>query len=740
MTPSATLTFRGRLPGVGCEPALPGRTPPVRLDVAGFVGFAERGPVNVPVPVEDAIQYATVFGGDLALAQDGGAPVHAQLPSAVRAFFDNGGRRCHVVRVAGPGASAGRWRVPGLQVWQPDGSVTDAEVESAWPGAWSAGTSVQTNLLSQHLPVGGPYAKRRDGADGVLTLGRGATVGLQPGDLLRLRLGTRRLYVRIASVDARTSQVTTSWEMTYQPGTPDLPKPARLAQLPTSTAVHSVQLLRFDLVVRQHTARDSRVLERIREVTFGGPPEPRRTERPFWAATIQQAGAEQPDLTRSMTLRVAPGTDDALVAGVAVPVGMDQPGTMVDPAVDEVPPALQDGTDDLGTFDARWFVDGNLAGDTVASVVSHVDQLTVLAEHPRRLSGLHALAAVDEVALVAVPDALHRGWQPVAQPQPDEPVPPAEPGPLDWSDFRCCSDTPPEPPAPEPVPAPTEVDLLPQLDRVADYDEPGLLRVQTALVTLCAAQADRVALLSVPAHYDVAATLAWQARLTGEARIADGNNTGFSPLSYAGFWHPWVSIVSGRSGGRSVLRDIAPDGPVAGMIAARELRRGCWIAPAGVPLRGPVRLATPQPLSDEDEALLFNAHANLVVRAPGTFSLLSAHTLSSDAALLQVNVRRLLILLRKICLRLGQRYTFEVNNDRFRQLVRMRFDRILSALVERGALHAFRVVIDGSVNTPEDQEAGRFVVVLQVAPTSPVEFITITLLRSGEGLLDVLEG
>ena len=137
---------------------------------------------------------------------------------------------------------------------------------------------------------------------------------------------------------------------------------------------------------------------------------------------------------------------------------------------------------------------------------------------------------------------------------------------------------------------------------------------------------------------------------------------------------------------------------------------------------------------------LFNAHANLLVHKPGTFSALSAHTLAGDPAMLQISVRRLLILLRKICLLLGSRYTFEVNNDRFRQLVRMRFDRILAALVDRGALHAFRVVTDGSVNTAEDQDAGRFIVVLQVAPTSPIEFITVTLVRTGQGLLEILEG
>ena len=81
-----------------------------------------------------------------------------------------------------------------------------------------------------------------------------------------------------------------------------------------------------------------------------------------------------------------------------------------------------------------------------------------------------------------------------------------------------------------------------------------------------------------------------------------------------------------------------------------------------------------------------------------------------------------------------------MNNDRFRQLVRMRFDRILGVLAQRGAFLAFQVVTDGGVNTAADMDNGRLIVSLQVAPTSPVEFITVTLVRSGEGLLDVLEG
>src|SRR5437763_13877013 len=89
---SPSLTYNGRLPGVVCQAALPPPPEdPLRLDVAGFVGFAERGPLDTPVLLEDAAQYRRVFGGDLPVAREGGRPIYAYLPGAVQAFFDNGG-------------------------------------------------------------------------------------------------------------------------------------------------------------------------------------------------------------------------------------------------------------------------------------------------------------------------------------------------------------------------------------------------------------------------------------------------------------------------------------------------------------------------------------------------------------------------------------------------------------------------------------------------------------------------
>jgi uncharacterized protein len=211
-----------------------------------------------------------------------------------------------------------------------------------------------------------------------------------------------------------------------------------------------------------------------------------------------------------------------------------------------------------------------------------------------------------------------------------------------------------------------------------------------------------------------------------------------TPLSFAAYWHPWVQATEPLVPEVQPLRASPPDGAVTGMVAARGLQRGVWITPANVALRGPVALT---PRLDGDRLVdLFDAHANLVVMTPGGPLVRSAHTLSDDRQLLQLSVRRLMILLRKIILLEGNRYVFDVNTDRFRALVRSRFERLLDALATQGALAAYEVITDGGVNTAEDLARGRLVVALRLAPTQPTEFITVTLRRTGEGLLDVAVG
>ncbi|HEX8502104.1 MAG TPA: hypothetical protein VF659_16080 [Pyrinomonadaceae bacterium] len=151
---TAARTTR-RLPGFRFE----AQTPPLaevlpRMDVAVFVGFAASGPLHRPVAVEDAAQFAAVFGEDAPLVWDRarGETVYAYLAPAVRAFFRNGGRRCWVVRVAG-GARANYFPVAGLARLRANGQLTPALAQARSEGSWSDPLRADAALLSRPLIV-----------------------------------------------------------------------------------------------------------------------------------------------------------------------------------------------------------------------------------------------------------------------------------------------------------------------------------------------------------------------------------------------------------------------------------------------------------------------------------------------------------------------------------------------------------------------------------------------------------
>ena len=110
-----TTTLLRRLPGFEFESRIPVADELPRMDVAVFAGFAARGPVHVPVPVEDPAAFEAIFGADAPLAWDAetGEDVYAQLGPAVRMFFANGGRRCWIIRLAAE-AESNRFPVPGM--------------------------------------------------------------------------------------------------------------------------------------------------------------------------------------------------------------------------------------------------------------------------------------------------------------------------------------------------------------------------------------------------------------------------------------------------------------------------------------------------------------------------------------------------------------------------------------------------------------------------------------------------
>jgi hypothetical protein len=188
-----------RLPGFSFETRAPVRDDVLpRMDVALFAGFASSGPVNVPVPVEDAKQFADVFGADAPIAwnEEEKRVEHAQLGLAVRMFFANGGRRCWVIRLADnaetntlavPGIAAVRV-IPGNGDLRP--SFDPLALVARSPGSWADALSLSASLRTVGLTaLSGLETESKEGARPRSTI-RLATprsgAPLKSGDLLRL--------------------------------------------------------------------------------------------------------------------------------------------------------------------------------------------------------------------------------------------------------------------------------------------------------------------------------------------------------------------------------------------------------------------------------------------------------------------------------------------------------------------------------------------------------------------------
>jgi phage tail sheath protein FI len=137
---------------------------------------------------------------------------------------------------------------------------------------------------------------------------------------------------------------------------------------------------------------------------------------------------------------------------------------------------------------------------------------------------------------------------------------------------------------------------------------------------------------------------------------------------------------------------------------------------------------------------LLTAQLNIVTREPKGFLVLNADTLSADVELRPLNVRRLLILLRKRAVQVGLRYVFEPNGPAFARLVQRGLEDMLGHLYERGAFAgrtaaaSYQVVADEALNTQRLRDRGQFIVELRVAPSWPLTFLRVRLLQHGDRL------
>ena len=123
---------------------------------------------------------------------------------------------------------------------------------------------------------------------------------------------------------------------------------------------------------------------------------------------------------------------------------------------------------------------------------------------------------------------------------------------------------------------------------------------------------------------------------------------------------------------------------------------------------------------------------------PTGFAWISSQTLSEDEDLRPLNVRRLLILVRRLALKHGPTYVFEANGGELHRRVQRGFESLLGRLHGLGALEgrtasdAFRVEVGGPPDTRASLDDGLLLVELKVAPSRPLRFLTVRLVNTGD--------
>ena len=195
--------------------------------------------------------------------------------------------------------------------------------------------------------------------------------------------------------------------------------------------------------------------------------------------------------------------------------------------------------------------------------------------------------------------------------------------------------------------------------------------------------------------------------------------------SYAATYWPWVQVL-GIETGKLVF--VPASTVIPGVYATNDRLGAEWFAPAGFN-RGGVGgvITTERKLSPADRDKLYLAKVNPIAQFPGNGTVVFGQkTLQTAAtALDRVNVRRLLIELKRVIGDIGNTLLFEQNTAATRNRFINQVNPFLESIQQRQGLFSYRVVMDDTNNTAEVIDRNQMVGQIFIQPTKTAEYIIL---------------
>lgn len=219
-----------------------------------------------------------------------------------------------------------------------------------------------------------------------------------------------------------------------------------------------------------------------------------------------------------------------------------------------------------------------------------------------------------------------------------------------------------------------------------------------------------------------------QSTATGAAAIPASIDS-----NYAATYWPYVKIYDSEN---SAYATIPPTPQVLEAMAYTDTVSYPWFAPAGMN-RGLITDAVnvEYKLSIADRDILYEGKVNPIAFFPGQgIAIWGQKTLQTRTTSLdRINVRRMLLYVRKVIATATKYLVFEQNDektwDRFKAMVQP----VLDLVKIKQGLYDFRVVMDASTNTPDVIDRNEMKGAIYLKPTKTAEVITLTfnILSSG---------
>jgi hypothetical protein len=262
------------------------------------------------------------------------------------------------------------------------------------------------------------------------------------------------------------------------------------------------------------------------------------------------------------------------------------------------------------------------------------------------------------------------------------------------------------------------------------------------MIDVCSERSDALAVIDlarvyVPAHEE---------RLSKSARVATTPNAAATALrnrridsSYGCTFYPWVQTRDEQSG---QLVWIPPTVAMLGVFGSSQAKSDVWFAPAGFNRGGlsdgsagiPIVNVTER-LTSKDRDVLYENRINPIASFPSTgIVVFGQKTLQErQSALDRINVRRLVIYLKKQISILSTQVLFEQNVqatwNRFKGLI----EPFLANVKVQFGITDYRLILDDSTTTPDLIDQNIMYAKIMVKPARAIEFIAIDFVIASTG-------